>query len=108
MPRKKTQVPSQIDLSLTAPELTTTKTKRVRKKTETTAKPKTKELEKKAKSPVKDSELIKNTRKGTRSLHYYRPIFQSKRLPGKRSTHRRSIGQLWKWQRNAAWSMQES
>lgn len=63
MPRKKTQVPGQIDLSLTAPEPTTTKTKRVRKKTETTAKPKTKELEKKAKSPVKDSEPIKNTRK---------------------------------------------
>lgn len=63
MPRKKNQVPGQIDLPLTAPEPTTTKNKRVRKKAETTAKPKTKELEKKAKSPVKDSEPIKNTRK---------------------------------------------
>lgn len=63
MPRKKNQIPGQIDLPLTAPEPTTTKTKRVRKKTETTAKPKTKELEKKAKSPVKDSEPVKTTRK---------------------------------------------
>ena len=63
MPRKKNQVPGQIDLPLTAPEPTTTKTKKVRKKTETTAKPKTKEFEKKAKSPVKDSEPVKATRK---------------------------------------------
>lgn len=63
MPRKKTQVPGQIDLPLTAPEPTTTKPKRVRKKTETTAKLKTKELEKKAKSPVKDSEPTTTARK---------------------------------------------
>jgi hypothetical protein len=56
MPRKKNQVPGQIDLPLTAPEPTTVKNKMDRKKTETTTKPKTKELEKKAKSPVKDSE----------------------------------------------------
>lgn len=63
MPRKKTQVPGQIDLPLTAPEPATTKPKRVRKKTETTAKPKTKELEKKAKNPAKDPEPVKNTKK---------------------------------------------
>lgn len=63
MPRKKNQVPGQIDLLLTAPEPTTAKNKRDRKKTETTTKPKTKELEKKAKSPVKDSEPVKNTQK---------------------------------------------
>lgn len=63
MPRKKIQVPGQIDLPLTAPEPATTKPKRVRKKTETTAKPKTKELEKKAKNPAKDPEPVKNTKK---------------------------------------------
>lgn len=94
MPRKKNQVPGQINLLLTTPEPTTAKNKMDRKKTETTTKPKTKELEKKAKSPVKDSEPVKTHKKRTRSLHYYRPIFQSKRLPEKRSTHRRSIGQL--------------
>lgn len=41
MPRKKNQVPGQIDLLLTAPEPTTAKNKRDRKKTETTTKPKT-------------------------------------------------------------------
>lgn len=56
MPRKKNQVPGQIDLPLTAPEPTTAKNKRDRKKTETTTKPK-------AKSPVKDSEPVKNTQK---------------------------------------------
>lgn len=63
MPRKKNQVPGQIDLPLTAPEPTTAKNKRDREKTETTTKPKTKELEKKAKSPVKNSEPVKNTKK---------------------------------------------
>lgn len=52
MPRKKNQVPGQINLLLTTPEPTTAKNKMDRKKTETTTKPKTKELEKKAKSPV--------------------------------------------------------
>ena len=63
MPRKKNQVPGQIDLLLTASEPTTVKNKMDRKKTETTTKPKTKELEKKAKSPVKDSEPVKNIQK---------------------------------------------
>jgi len=61
MPRKKNQVPGQIDLLLTASEPTTVKNKMDRKKTETTTKPK--ELEKKAKSPVKDSEPVKNIQK---------------------------------------------
>ena len=47
MPRKKNQVPGQIDLPLTAPEPTTAKNKRDREKTETTTKPKTKEHKKK-------------------------------------------------------------
>lgn len=63
MQSKKNQVPGQIDLPLTASKPTTAKNKRDRKKTETTTKPKTKELEKKAKSPVKDSEPVKNTQK---------------------------------------------
>ena len=63
MPRKKNQVPGQIDLPLTVPEPTTVKTKRVRKKTETTTKAKANEPEKKETSPAKDSEPVKNTRK---------------------------------------------
>lgn len=97
MPRKKNQVPGQINLLLTTPEPTTAKNKRDRKKLRPQQNQKLKNWRKKQRVRSKILNQLKTYKKRTRSLHYYRPIFQSKRLPElpeKRSTHRRSIGQL--------------
>lgn len=88
MPRKKTQVPGQIDLPLSAPEPITTKPKRGRKKTETATKAKAKEPEKKETSPAKDPGSVKTTRKRNKKT-----ILSQSDIPVKKTSRKKKYTQ---------------